>query len=300
VYSSNSLRRIGRQAIEITPSDTPIKQRISASMGVLKVFLGSEWFGRHLGGVTHPFFCGTEPKAIEAGFRRLWHLADMLINFQHIENFQHALSKLRNDNLEAEYGAFEAAHMLFRSAIPFRFVVEGTIRPFTYDLEAYPSGSNVTYIEAKTAMQSTDLTAKWMLNRLNEARSQLPPGKPGVIFIRLPRDWGGQDWLSPPFVEVVEDRLRSSSRLAAVILYSDTLIVTEELRGKMTIMKEFYSKRPQFSHVAGWKLTANRFAEPGWKTVASLLHIPMSKLGENNPIWTIEGWKVAGSILTNT
>lgn len=279
------VRKIGRECITHWPGYTPFQHRVVVSMAVIKHFLGHRWFAEHFASTQNMFFSPYNSPEPWERIRRINHLADMFLNFQNISGFEESLNKLRTDNIESGYGAFEAAAILHTSGIRFRFVNPQRVKGLDYDLEAYPNDIDTVCIEAKCAMQSTTVTDSWMGNTLRAARRQLPKDKPGVIFVRVPREWGGDDYLKTPFANVATNFLQNTTRVAMIIMHSNTILRMDQIISNMHLMKEFISKNPKFSHAEGWKLSKTKAFESNWQSVAEILW-----LQRHDALFTIRAW----------
>lgn len=272
----DEVRSMGRAIERANPGIPKLAVRIAASLGVLQNFLGRDWMADHLGTEAHPFFAGwpVPPHGETRAIRRIWGLADMLLNLQQVEGFADPLKKLATDKVETGFAALEAAKLLFNSGTKFRFNDPTRKRKgAAYDIDAWTAGGLRVAIEAKSRLESTSVTPEKIGKSLERARRQLPKGGCGIIFLRVPRAWGGDGYLETPFAEAAEETLRQSDRLAGVCVFSDRLISHQGLEGSMLIAREFWSKKEKFAAAADWRLISPRIILPGgrWVSVATLI-----------------------------
>ena len=189
-----------------------------------------------------------------AGARRLIELAEMLLNLQAIPGFAEPLGKLQTDDAEAAFGALEAAKMLRRSRVRFEFVLPSGVKGYDYDIEAHPENGPAVPIEAKSKLASTTRSEESITSTLKEAKKQLPNGRPGVIMVRVPREWEGDAFLLGQFTRAAEAVLRNSSRVAGIIGFTNVFSAGAGLHGSFHAAKDMWSKRPEFAAAPSWKL----------------------------------------------
>jgi hypothetical protein len=60
------------------------------------------------------------------GVHRVWALADLLLNLQHIPNFEEPLRELSQKKIETGFAALEIAGVIFKNGIKFRFLKPST------------------------------------------------------------------------------------------------------------------------------------------------------------------------------
>jgi hypothetical protein len=241
---------------------------------VISYFLGQPWVERHIvqskeDGFLFPGFTNQPDRS--ASMRRIWELADMLRNLQFIQGFEQPLSKLKTDNVEASFAAFEIGRTLLRAGVRFRFVKPRGVRGKDYDYEAYPNDTDTVCIEGKCALRSTDVSNETIQRALNEARQQLPEDKPGVIFVRVPEAWV-EDHFNTPFARITKGFLSQTQRVAAVIVCSRVSIQFEETKMMSPfVARVFFSERPEFAHAKSWNLVKASIFESDWRTIYDMV-----------------------------
>jgi hypothetical protein len=204
--------------------------------------------------------------------RRICELADMLMNLQHVGGFEEPFSKLKTDNIEAAFDAFEIGGTLHRSSVRFQFMKPQGVKGKDYDYEAYPNSRDTVCIEGKCKLSSTSLSDATIQLTLDKAREQLPENKPGVIFVRVPGAWAGDDYLSTPFARVVNDFLRRTTRVAMVTVCSRVTIPTEGTKiSSPFVARPLFSERPEFACAKSWNLVRNRIFERDWTTIFDMV-----------------------------
>ena len=94
-------------------------------------------------------------------------------------------------------------------------------------------------------------------NCLNKARqNNLPPDKPGIIFVKVPQTWMEDDAVRDFMREVVEDFERNTGRVVSVVLY--TITVSAMADREMVLMRhrflEYQNPSHRFDTTKTWTL----------------------------------------------
>jgi len=80
---------------------------------------------------------------------------------------------------------------------------------------------NEACADAKCRLEGTEIRTDTVRNSLNKTRSNnLPPDKPGIIFVKVPQMWLEQDSVRRDIYEVVEVFLESTRRIVSVVVYA--------------------------------------------------------------------------------
>ncbi len=146
-------------------------------------------------------------------------LAEMLLNFQPIQGFDewHIRLKKRTD-VQAAVAELEAAALLFKSAITFRFVPEVKKKGLDYDLEAIIGGNTVP-CETKCKMPRTSVSDKTVKKALEKANRQIPRDQPNIVFMRIPETWISDPTSRVAFEGGLKRAFRWFERISAVVAY---------------------------------------------------------------------------------
>jgi hypothetical protein len=265
-----------------SPKALPLVHATAVSCGVISYFLGKPWVDRHIiqsdaDDFLFPGFTNQPDRS--ASMRRIWELADMLRNLQFVEGFEEPLSKLETDSVETGFAAFEIGRTLRRAGVRFRFVKPQGVRGEDYDYEAYPNSTDTICIEGKCKLTSTSLTEATIDQTLDKAREQLPKDKPGVIFVRVPEAWAGDDYLSTPFASVVSRFFRRTTRVAMVLVCSRVSIPFDGTKMMSPfVAREFFSERPNFAHAKNWNLAKTSMFESDWPNIFDMVEREQGKL----------------------
>lgn len=131
--------------------------------------------------------------------------------------------------------------------VPFRFVTPTQTARGDYDLEIYfPSGIRA-FGDTKCKLESTTVSKSSVKNSLDKARTQLPQGLPGIIFLKLPHTWWSDEGRTS-VKSAVEDFFRITKRVISVKTY----FTLTEVRGENTVQEitglEYRNVHPELAH----------------------------------------------------
>ena len=272
--TKDQIRTFGRHVKREHPEFSRIKIWVEVGVRVLTKFLGSEWVKFYLGPEPHYFFKDFQNPLLgnEDGARRVYYIANALLNLQYVENFPYVLQELRDKHIEGGYAVLETARSFYSKRYPFRFVKPIGVKGFDYDMEALPIGMNPVPIECKSKLETTAISRGGILTRLREAKDQLPKGSIGAIFLRVPREWTGDDYLTTPFAGAANEILRNTSRVGLIVIQSDHMMVAEDSSALATVFREFFSNNPESEIAKRWDLVTNSvFKINQWDTIQIIL-----------------------------
>lgn len=256
IVTQHQVQTIGRHVRREMRAAASMAIWVATAKRVIERFVGSDWTAQHLGATPLAFFQAYDTPTMRdnAGARRVLELAEMLLNLQSVSGFNDPLNKLRDDKVETAFAALEAAKLLHRSKTPFAFVAPTGATKANYDIEAFPRNGPAVPIEAKCKLISTAVGESGVKSTLERARTQLPERRPGVIMLRIPREWGGEDFLTNRFGQLAGKLLRNSSRVAGVIAFSNTFIAQGGLHTTYHVVRDIWSERPEFAEAPRWRL----------------------------------------------
>jgi hypothetical protein len=193
---------------------------------MLRHWLGDDWVDKNTNFKNpHRFLANREGEVGSWRFETLYvDLAELLLNLQEVKGFEHQLAKLKTDLVTA-IPELQAARYLFLSAIPFEFIDP---QPgLTYDAEMLLEGAKMP-CEMKRKVDGTTPSRKTVLNRLRHARrKQLPKGVVSVVMLGVPQSWIDHPEGKIEISEGVEEALRRTTRIGAVIVHWEQQKVNE-------------------------------------------------------------------------
>lgn len=228
--TARSFPRVTKQLLHATIATLPpelrangMTQSVHLAFATLHHFFGLEWLERYV----RPDTARPNSLRIEEGdghrldlsTLRVIDLAEVLINLQDVPGFSECIEKMRKGDIDGTFGELDLGRMLFLNQVPFEFVVAQGAKTLDYDVEVtFPDGV-VACAEAKCNVESTNLGKNTILNKLKKASKQLPPDRPGIIFVKMPPGWMDQKDFTEMTLGVAREFLKRPSRVVSVKFY---------------------------------------------------------------------------------
>lgn len=188
------LVEIARSFTAQFPSVRPSPEAMQYAMAarLLRAYVGDEWTDSNIGPrAADPYLT---PRSADAAERmkvqaRVAALGELIFNLQFVSGGRERIARIGRSSLEVAVSDLEAARLLSLSEREFRFVSESGVRGADYDIEIIPEPGITLCCESKCKLEATALSEETILNSLRDAADQLPPGSPGVVFVKVPESW---------------------------------------------------------------------------------------------------------------
>jgi hypothetical protein len=223
---------------------------------VIGIFVGVDWLNLHIlnENVPSSFFRKdpSDPITLDIHMRRVVELGEMIFNFQNVPGFEACIQQLRDSQIEPTVAEMEVAKLLRFAAARFRFVTPAKKLGSDYDLEVLLPHDEVIAADTKCKIQSTTLSKTSLRNSLDRARKQLPPDRPGLIFVKVPPNWILSPGARRSLGHSVRAFFRSTKRVVSIKVYCAFMGATEE--ALLTI----YRAEEYFNHASPFSTPANR------------------------------------------
>ncbi len=196
----------------------------------LRFFFGNEWTNENVFSMHTQVspehrdgraFLRTDAADDESRFRhqqRVVMLGELAFNLQSIDGFKERLKLMDKLDLESALGEMECTSLVAASEMQFRFVTPAGTKGEDYEGEVTTRNNRVLCCEMKAKSEATSFDGRTLYNTLESARKQLPKGKPGMVFVKIPEEWLKQDAIRSAVESAVEKVFRQSQRLVAVVL----------------------------------------------------------------------------------
>jgi hypothetical protein len=242
-------------------------------------FLGREWYGRHASltspkrSFLHPHF-GTDGLATTWTMRML-NLAEMLFNLQAIDGFRNCLDHMTLDQLESALSELQIGMMLYQDRIVFRYIDSATATGKAPDIEITLTCGASALADIKCKYEESEVSEETVRNTLKKDLKQIPKGKSGLLFIKVPQRWAFEAretvMLPMPVLNATTAFLRDTSRVVKVVYYMFHLTPTAGGTLNRHAIREINNPRkaadsPWNDHL--FPLSRNGF---NWVTIAALL-----------------------------
>jgi hypothetical protein len=190
-------------------------------------FLGERWYYDHAylesppTSYLHPHF-GEDGLAPVYSMRML-NLAEMLFNLQGVDGFQTCLYHMTLDQLESALSELQIGMMLYQDRIAFRYIDPQSVIGKSPDIEITLADGTMALADIKCKYESTDVSEETVTSTLKKGLKQLPKGRPGLIFVKMPQEWtfekGETVMLPMPVVNATRGFLRNTTRVVKVVYY---------------------------------------------------------------------------------
>ena len=174
---------------------------------------------------------------------------------------------MRAGQVEATFAEFDFARFLYLHDIAFKFITPTGVKGEDYDFGIEYADGREACADAKSRLEGTEVRADTVKNSLNKARTNnLPPDKPGIIFVKVPQTWLEQEDVRKGIYAVVEGFLRNTERIVSVVVY--TTVTMELSEQKMMLLRhrfhEFLNTKHRFDMTKSWALFKNYKVPEEW------------------------------------
>jgi hypothetical protein len=242
------------------------KNRLTFTLAVTVIchFFGKDWYYKHVfqdaenskppGFMRIDYTPGFEG---ERKTSRVLDFAETLFNLQNIEGFDDRVEQMHTAEVEAAFAEFDFARFLYIHDIEFKFVIPSGVKGQDYDFGVEYADGRDACADAKCRLEGTEMRAETVRNSLNKARqNNLPPDKPGIVFVKVPQTWLEQNEVRLGIYAVVRDFLRNTERVVSVVIYA--VVVMELAEQKMMLLRhrfhEFLNDAHRFDMTKNWAL----------------------------------------------
>jgi hypothetical protein len=236
-------------------SESIVARSDKLAIAVLGLFFGQDWIDQHVNGSAKSKFltCIESPdKDRERQRMRRVILAEMLFNLQKVKGFQCVRSKMQEGDMEATYGALEIARMIVTTATDtklwFRFVPESQILRRDYDLSIRFSDGVAVRAETKCKMEETEITLTTIEESLSRAKRQLPQHVPGIVFIKIPREWIEDEVFAANMIALAKRSIKRSPWIVSVKFYTVRIVYERDHVGESTGEVVAFSEHTNDAH----------------------------------------------------
>jgi hypothetical protein len=242
---------------EQLPADK--RSDFTISFEIIRGFMGLNYLKKHFDPdlPKESFFkisYGTSEKEATKNYRVI-DFAEVLINLRDIEGFDQCITRMREaDNPESGLAELHIAKMLYVNRWPFKFVKPRGNRGNDYDMEI--SRNNLTMCaDTKCKIETTDLSSKTITSTLENGRTQLPPGGPGVFLVKIPQKWmENPDWEQITVQGARDFFAMGTQRVVSVVFYMESLHYQDGWLGQGHLFKEIINPRHKLGQGTDWRL----------------------------------------------
>jgi hypothetical protein len=205
-------------------------RRFSASVGLIRTFLGEQWTQRNIFGQDRPaIFTSDKAGDAEEQLRQQARpelLAEQLFNLQDVPGFREMCERFRaKDEIEGLLGELDAARCFRARGLEPRFVAPQGRKGHDYDLEFRFAGAWLP-CETKAKSIDTKVSADSVYESLQRAAEQVPKDRPSLAYLRVPTSWPKEQNSFEAVKTGVFRHFGVSKRLTAVIMTGEAWVGT--------------------------------------------------------------------------
>ena len=243
------------------PGDSPALKAYNISYYVLAELFGEQWVREYVFQSNTPTFLlnnYSDDKQAAIHVIRVIHLAEMLINCQWIPGYAGCIKQLETpDMIESTYAELDIARALITHQAEFRFNERIMKKGEDFDLlVTFPNGREVC-ADTKCKLESTPFSEQTIKNSLDDARKRnLPSDRPGIIFVKIPREWVQDESSHQQLIEITNRFLRPTGRIVSVKYYTSLVAEDGLLVREIIGWYEIANPHNRFDRAADWRLFA--------------------------------------------
>jgi hypothetical protein len=263
IVSKEWVRNIRRR---IVADDPQIRDYHTARHIIAEVF-GPEWVDENVsaGARADSFFrdASTTVEDAYTHFMRVTALAEMLLNLQHIPGYSECASQLQTAAMiESTFAELEVGKVLYTNRVRFEFNKPTRIKTADFDLRIWCPNGMQAFSDTKCKEEGRQPSRKTIENSLIQARRQLPPRRPGFVFIKVPRRWIEDESYAYALTEIALGFMRTTGRVVSVKFYTTSVVYDAESMGEVIACQEVTTDRTDFGMGINWNLFPDRLTEP--------------------------------------
>jgi hypothetical protein len=230
------------------------RQTFTLAVTIIRHFFGKQWYEDHIiQDEAHSRPPGFLRLDFTPGFEgarkisRVLEFAETLFNLQNLEGFDDRIDQMRTGEIEAMFAEFDFARFLYVHNIKFKFVTPTGEKGKDYDFAIEYADGREACADAKCRLEGTEVRADTLVNSLKKARANnLPPDKPGIIFVKVPQSWLEQERVRKGIHDVVEGFLRNTQRIVSVVVYANPIMKMSDR--EMMLSRHRFEEFPNTSH----------------------------------------------------
>jgi hypothetical protein len=198
-------------------------------------------------------FSGDKPR--ETKSLRMAHLAEMIVNLQGIPGFEHPIAQMKAEQIESGYAELEFGKLLYINDIDFCFVdPKNRKKGEAFDFELTLSDGLKVCADAKCKIESGAPSISSIRNSLDIARRQLPAGRPGIIFMKLPEHWSEHSEIHAKLTSETRRFLGGTQRIVSVKHYISRFIFEDRSIVNMHRYFEISNPNNRFDPTRDWSM----------------------------------------------
>jgi hypothetical protein len=249
-------------------TDDPHIRLYHTARYILAEVFGEDWINENVGPASAPgdFLKNAFANETDAAahFMRVTTLAEMILNLQRISGYSDCASQLETvAQIESTFAELEVGKLLYLYGIPFEFNTRTFVKTEDYDLHIWCRNGREAFADTKCKLETGAPSENTILNSLKQARTQLPPRQPGIVFLKVPRAWIEDENYTAALAEIAIGFMRTTRRVVSVKFYTTSVPVDADSMGEVIAVREITTPRTDFGAGLDWNLFPNVAVDPG-------------------------------------
>jgi len=225
---------------------TEQNKSLMLAFAIINHFFGRDWAESNYGQPGYLTIDESSQETMDRCGIRIIDLAEVIYNLQYVENFDNCLARMKEGYVEATAAELDMGRMLYLNQVPFRYIVPQNLNGKDYDAEIrFPDGT-VACADAKCAVETADMKAKAIFNKLEKARKQLPSDRPGVIFAKMPAHWMDEPDFVKTTVDQAKELFRQTERIVSIKFYAAPTTLKDGYATQQHAYKELNNPKTRF------------------------------------------------------
>lgn len=131
-----------------------------------------------------------------------------------------------------------------------KFVYPSKIKKRSYDMSLTLSDGLRLCAETKCKCAETEITLRTIERSMSIAKGQLPEGIPGIVFVKVPRNWIDDEKFADFMYRLAERSMIPSPWIVWTKYYTAQIVVTRDLYGEivaeLNAFREITNERHKF------------------------------------------------------
>jgi hypothetical protein len=253
-------------AVRKVPGPTPSHKAHAVAGAILRWHLGMDWVTKYvLNRSSNEFLAGIATDTPDLTHTtRVISLGEMVLNLREIDGFASIMEQLAAGQIESAFAELDVASYLQDAGVKFRFVRPQQKRGNDYDLEFFFHDGTIGYSDTKCKIESEKYRPSTITNTLDKYRNQLPAGKPGAFFIKIPQQWHAPNVthfgteFGDELQQCAKEFMRGTGRVVAVHFFTVSMIDVGDKKILRTFGIEVATPNNRIDKNKDWTLLASK------------------------------------------
>ncbi|HEY8505550.1 MAG TPA: hypothetical protein VIL46_13280 [Gemmataceae bacterium] len=268
---------VDRYQTDTGSSPTPVWRAYFAACTLLRHHLGQARLDAQVMGLEErrsPFLIPRPETELDRArhLQRVTALGEALFNLQAVPGFDGQARRLRTEDLESVAAELDSATLLHGHAgVPIRFVPPAGAAGSDYDIDAV-IGPHTAACETKCKVAATECDERTVYHSLEQARKQLPKGRPGVVLLKLPEHWLRSAEMDRSLAAALERKFRQTGRVSAVVAHCEEWDATPDHFARLLVARTAHNPNADVPLGEFGDLVPDRFRSPHWQSLNELMN----------------------------